>query len=99
MYFLRVSTLTLTLTIKQHSFKKKCFRTIRSVSECESLQSDIDNLVQWSNEWTPVFNTEKCLLCSVTRKNEPITYDFNVGTKTLIRVDSQRDLGLLITCM
>ena len=99
MYFLRVSTLTLTLTLKQHSFKKKCFRTIRSVSECESLQSDIDNLVQWSNEWKLVFNTEKCFLCSVTNKHEPVTYDFNMGTKTLIRVDTQRDLGVLITCM
>ena len=47
-FFVRVSTLTLTL--KQHSFKKTCFHTIRSVSDCESLQSDIDSLVQWSNE-------------------------------------------------
>ena len=99
MYFLRVSTLTLTLTLKQHSFKKKCFRTTISVSECESLHSDIDNLVKWSNERKLVFNTEKCLLCSVTRKHEPITHDLNMGTKTLIKVDTQRDLGVLITCM
>ena len=32
----------------------KGFRTIRSVTDCESLQSDIDNLVEWSDEWNPV---------------------------------------------
>ena len=76
----------------------KGFRIIRSVSECESLQSDIDNLVEWSDEWNPVFDTDECSLCSVTRKHEPVTYDYTMGTKTLIRVDNQSDLGVLITC-
>ena len=76
----------------------KGFRIIRSVSECQSLQSDIDNLVEWSDEWNPVFDTDECSLCSVTRKHEPVTYDYTMGTKTLIRVDNQSDLGVLITC-
>ena len=76
----------------------KGFCIIRSVSECESLQSDIDNLVEWSDEWNPVFDTDECSLCSVTRKHEPVTYDYTMGTKTLIRVDNQSDLGVLITC-
>ena len=76
----------------------KGFRTIRSVSDCESLQSDIDNLVEWSDEWNPVFDTDECSLCSVTRKHKPVTYDYTMGTKTLIRVDNQCDLGVLITC-
>ena len=76
----------------------KGFCTIRSISDCESLQSDIDNLVEWSDERNPVFDTDECSLCSVTRKHEPVTYDYTMGTKTLIRVDNQCDLGVLITC-
>ena len=76
----------------------KGFCTIRSFSDCESLQSDIDNLVEWSDEWNLVFDTDECSLCSVTRKREPITYDYTMETKTLIRVDTQHDLGVLITC-
>ena len=32
------------------------------------------------------------------KKHEPITYDHTMGTKTLLRVDAQRDLGVLTTC-
>ena len=74
----------------------KGFPTIRSISDCESLKSDIDNLVEWSDEWN--LDTDECSLCSVIRKHEPVTYDYTMGTKTLIRVDNQRDLGVLITC-
>ena len=65
----------------------KCFHTIRAVSDCE-----------WSDEGKLVFNSDKCSLCSVTRKRGPITYDFTMGTKTLIRVYTQLGLGVLITC-
>ena len=58
------------------------FRVIRSFSDCESLQSDIENLVEWGDEWKLVFDTHECLLCSVTRKHGPITYDYTMGTKT-----------------
>ena len=29
----------------------KCFRTIRSASDCVLFQGDIDNLVEWSDVW------------------------------------------------
>ena len=58
------------------------FRVIRSFGDCESLQSDIENLVEWGDEWKLVFDTDECLLCSVTRKHGSITYDYTMGTKT-----------------
>lgn len=76
----------------------KCLRTIRSASDCASLQSDIDNLVEWSNTWKLPFNTDKCSICTVSRKRAPIIHDYVMGAKTLTRVDNQRDLGVLITC-
>ena len=43
----------------------KCYRTIRSVNDCAQLQTDIDNLVEWSDAWKMAFNTDKCSLCTV----------------------------------
>ena len=76
----------------------KCFRTIRSASDCVLFQGDIDNLVDWSDVWKMAFNMDKCSLCTITRKRNPIIYDYNMRGKALKRVEAQRDLGVLITC-
>jgi len=98
-----ISMIYLVLCLRQaywHLFADdaKCLRTIRSASDCASLQSDIDNLVEWSNTWKLAFNTDKCSICTVSRKRAPIIHDYVMGAKTLTRVDNQRDLGVLITC-
>ena len=36
--------------------------------------------------------------CTITRKRNPIIYDYNMRGKALKRVEAQRDLGVLITC-
>ena len=56
----------------------KCFRTIRSASDCVLFQGDIDNLVDWSDVWKMAFNMDKCSLCTITRKRNPIIYDYNM---------------------
>ena len=76
----------------------KCFRTIRFASDCVLFQGDIDNLVDWSDVWKVAFNMDKCSLCTITRKRNPIIYDYNMRGKALKRVEAQRDLGVLITC-
>ena len=50
----------------------KCFRTIRSASDCVLFEGDIDTLVDWSDVWKLAFNMDKCLLCTITRKHNPI---------------------------
>ena len=76
----------------------KCFRTIRSTSDCVLFQGDIDNLVEWSDVWKMAFNMDKCSLCTITRKRNPKIHDYNMRGKALKRVEAQRDLGVLITC-
>ena len=76
----------------------KCYRTIRSASDCVRFQGDIDNLVEWTDVWKMAFNLDKCSLYAITRKPNPIIYDYNIRGRALKRVDAQRDLGVLITC-
>ena len=61
-------------------------------------QGDIDNLVNWSDVWKMAFNMDKYSLCTITRKRNPIIYDYNTRGKAFKRVETQRDLGVLITC-
>ena len=44
------------------------------------------------------FNMDKCWLCTITRKCNPIIYDYNMRGKALKRVEAQPDLTVLITC-
>ena len=46
----------------------KCFRAMRSHTDCGLLQGDIVKLVDWSDNWKLAFNINKCSLCTVTRK-------------------------------
>ena len=71
----------------------KCFRAIRSYTDCALLQDDIDKLVDWSNN----FNVDKFSLCTVSRKRNPIICNYNMGGKVLNRVGAQRDLGVLMS--
>ena len=75
----------------------KCFRAIRSYTDCALLQDDIGKLVDWSNNWKLDFNVDKCSLCTVSRKRNPIICNYNMGGKVLNRVGAQRDLGVLMS--
>ena len=73
----------------------ECFRAIGSYTDCALLQDDIDKLVDWSNNWKLAFSVDKCSLCTVTRKRNPIICNYKMGAEDLSRVKAQRDLGVL----
>ena len=39
------------------------------------LQSDLDTLTKWSNEWQLTFNVNKCKVMHVGRRNCPYTME------------------------
>lgn len=50
----------------------KCSSVINSISDCESLQEDLDNFQHWSTDRRLKFNTSKCEVLTVTRKRQPL---------------------------
>ena len=42
-------------------------------------------------------NIEKSSLCTVARKREPIIFDYKMDGQKMKRVQSQKDLGIMIT--
>ena len=75
----------------------KLFRIIRSIHDCQELQSDLDKLYDWSVKWQLHFNPKKC---QVLRIGNPPPYNYSIvdvtsGKKVLLKSEmSARDLGV-----
>ena len=66
------------------------YMTIRSQADTEILQSDLKKLEQWEEKWLMEFNTDKCHILRVTRKQNPIIQIFET-------VDSAKYPGVTLT--
>ena len=73
----------------------KLHNTISSTDDCKCLQQSLTNLNCWSVQNNIRFNASKCKVLTITRKKTPVTYDYKLGTKSLTRVDSEKDLGVI----
>ena len=43
------------------------------------------------------FNASKCKVLTITRKKNPVIYEYTLGSKKLTRVDHEKDLGIMTT--
>ena len=74
----------------------KCYEKVRNRKDCDNLQSDIDNLYQWSVLWRLRFNPIKCKAMSFTRSVSPIDFIYTLNEMPLKYVSSFKDLGGMI---
>ena len=58
------------------------------------LQSDLNNLYNWSNEWQMLFNIDKCKVMHFGNNNLHAVY--TLGGKVLQVVDEEKDLGVIV---
>ena len=77
----------------------KMFRTISSIDDQVALQNDLNALNNWSKTWDIDFNAKKCVVLQVkTRKRHHVVpVDYKLGNHNLLSVDSQNDLGIMVT--
>jgi hypothetical protein len=73
----------------------KIFGAVDSDGNRKGLQEDLDNLVRWSEEWQMLFNTSKCKVMHIGKKNQQGKYSMN--GKELEVVQHERDLGIDIS--
>ena len=74
----------------------KLYRQIRSISDCDLLQSDLNSLFKWSSDWHLKLNAQKCLTFTITLKKSPVSRTYFINTSPLRRVAEVRDLGILL---
>ena len=53
-------------------------RRIYRASDMQSLQNDMDNLLQWEQDWQMEFHPSKCQLLRITNKRKPFARDYDI---------------------
>ena len=80
----------------------KVFRTIKSADDQETLQDDINIMLNWANKWQLwankwqlEFHPDKCVSMSINNKGEqPRTY--KMKDNTLKQVKQEKDIGVIV---
>ena len=73
----------------------KLISTIRSPSDLTILQSDVDNLVEWADNWLMEFNDDKCKY--MVFNNKQLVIDLKMKGEPLSSTEKERDLGIYIS--
>ena len=68
-----------------------------SYLDADKLQQALTNLDSWSLHNNIYFNASKCKVVTVTRKKNPVRYDYHLSHVDLQRVNKEKDLGVTIT--
>ena len=63
-------------------------------SGTETLQRDLENVVEWAKKWKMEFNVDKCKIMHLGRRNPKNVYQMD--GKTLNETAEEKDLGVLI---
>lgn len=79
----------------------KIFSEALTEDHCQKLQTDLDNLCDWSREWKLSFNATKCKVLHIGHKNEQFRYtmqDTDGNFVNITSVTSEKDLGVTFDC-
>ncbi len=73
------------------------YRPIRSVSDQEAFQCDLEALEQWASTWGMRFNAKKCYLMNITRTRKHLTHNYSLNTHILQTITREKYLGITIS--
>jgi len=73
------------------------YAIMHSQADALSLQSDLHQIVGWSQIWQMNFHTYKCYVLLIHRSKNPIAHQYIMLNQILEVVDHQAYLGITIT--
>ena len=73
------------------------YRSIATDSDVKILQKDLNNLVEWENNWSMEFHPDKCQLLRITNKRKIIVSNYTIHNKNLKLVDTAKYLGVTLS--
>ena len=68
--------------------------TINSLHDHQVLQEDLLNLTKWASDWRMDFNTTKCHLLCITKKQKPSNFTCTASSEALTKVPECDYLGV-----
>jgi len=72
----------------------KVFRKATDGSDMESIQEDLNRLVNWADRWKMEFNVKKCKLMHFSR--DKVNFKYTMKGNTLQETSLEKDLGVVI---
>ncbi|CAB4023750.1 Hypothetical predicted protein, partial [Paramuricea clavata] len=84
-------------TVAMFADDTKCYRLVKDLPDCESLQNDLNNLVNWCTVWKMDLNKSKCGVMSFTRSRQPVKTNYKLLDSSLKQLCHQKDLGIVVT--
>ncbi len=81
-------------TAKMFADDTKLYSRVHEWQDCQQMQYDLNKLSVWSRNWLLRFNASKCV---VLRIKAAIDYAYTLNGTYLDEVDSQKDLGVIIS--
>ncbi len=66
-----------------------------TTAECEVIQKDLDQIIQWSKKWQMTFNVDKCKVMHFGSRNSNHTYYMRGNPLQVVKEDSH--LGVTIS--
>ncbi|CAB4039783.1 Hypothetical predicted protein, partial [Paramuricea clavata] len=84
-------------TVAMFADDTKCYRPVKDLPDCESLQNDLNNLVNWCTIWKMDLNKSKCGVMSFTRSRQPVTTNYKLLDSSLKQLCHQKGLGIVVT--
>ena len=85
-------------TIALYADDSQMFRVIDCDEDLIYFQEDLDKFHQWSQRNQMDFNTKKCKIMRITRKQVPFTNSVHMNDTVLEEVKEFKDLGILTDC-
>lgn len=74
----------------------KLYWSISGSEDCLRLQDSVDAVQRWCAKNKLLLNTGKCSVMTITKKLSPTLHEYSMEQDVLSRVDSVRDLGVLL---
>jgi len=83
--------------VKLFADDTKIYREIKGPDDVNSIQSDLDRLAEWSDEWLLRFNASKCKCLHIGKDNPGAVYSMSdtSGRTNVLNVDNEKDLGVI----
>ena len=70
------------------------YRSIRNIDDCETLEEDLQNLMQWEQSWSMGFHPDKCKVLRITNKRKIIKYLYLLHNVILKEVSNAKYLDV-----
>jgi hypothetical protein len=91
-------TRNLTSQCKLFADDMKVYKVLRNTDvDTHVLQEDLYSLEQWSTEWQLDFNTKKCEVMRISKKNDKSIPEYKLCGSILKTVSEVKELGIYIT--